>query len=166
MLAALLIEGVFGWPDWLHRLIRHPVVWMGALISTLDRALNRVIFGDSLRLVLGGVTTVIVVSVSIFIALLVTLVLPENLLGYACEAVIASSLIAARSLYGHVAAVGTALAEENLDGARSAISHIVGRDPAHLDSPAIAGASLESLAENASDGVIAPLFWGAIFGPG
>lgn len=76
----------------------------------------------------------------------------------------ASSLLASRSLYEHVAAVATALSAGGLVRARSAVSKIVGRDPARLDASGIARASLESLAENASDGVVAPLFWGAIFG--
>lgn len=164
MLFALLIEVVFGWSGYLYRWVRHPVVWMGALISVLDRSLNKADFRDASRQVLGALTCIILVSVSIGVALIVSIALPNNFYGYAGEAIVASSLIAARSLYVHVAAVGGALTDEDLDEARSAVSHIVGRDPAQLDSPAIARASLESLAENASDGVIAPLFWGAIFG--
>ena len=82
----------------------------------------------------------------------------------AIEALIASSLIASRSLYAHVAAVYRPLDNRNTDEARHAVSMIVGRDPHQLDENGIARASIESLAENASDGVIAPVFWGALFG--
>lgn len=164
MLAAMLIESLFGWPSWLYRRIRHPVVWIGALISALDVVLNRSQFASSLRYILGALTTVIVVTATALCALAVSHWLPNTIWGYAIEAVVASGLIATRNLYVHVAAVARPLACSDLEGAREAVSHIVGRDPAQLDSLAIARASLESLAENASDGVIAPVFWGAIFG--
>jgi adenosylcobinamide-phosphate synthase len=73
-------------------------------------------------------------------------------------------LVAARSLHAHVAAVARPLAARDLAGARRAVSHIVGRDPERLDAAGVARAALESLAENASDGVVAPLFWGALLG--
>ncbi|MCH9685286.1 MAG: cobalamin biosynthesis protein, partial [Deltaproteobacteria bacterium] len=66
--------------------------------------------------------------------------------------------------FEHVNAVAIALGSNDLPAARTAIGRIVGRDPETLDSPAIARASIESLAENASDGVVAPVFWGLIFG--
>lgn len=164
MLAAMLIEVLVGWPQRVYRLIRHPVVWIGALISALDVVLNRSQFASSLRYMLGALTTVIVVAATALCALAVSHWLPDTIWGYAIESVVASSLIATRSLYVHVAAVGRPLACADLEGAREAVSHIVGRDPAQLDSQALARASLESLAENASDGVVAPVFWGAIFG--
>ncbi|MDE1895718.1 MAG: cobalamin biosynthesis protein CobD, partial [Rhodospirillales bacterium] len=79
-------------------------------------------------------------------------------------AILAWPLIAARSLHQHVAAVAKPLTQGNIPEARRAVSMIVGRDPEALNTPGIARAALESLAENASDGIIAPLFWGAIFG--
>jgi adenosylcobinamide-phosphate synthase len=73
-------------------------------------------------------------------------------------------LVALRSLYDHVAAVADPLRYGNLAGARIAVGRIVGRDPASLDEAGIARAAIESLAENASDGIVAPVFWGALFG--
>ncbi|MEM8920491.1 MAG: adenosylcobinamide-phosphate synthase CbiB, partial [Pseudomonadota bacterium] len=84
--------------------------------------------------------------------------------GVALEALIAASLVASRSLYTHVAAVAAPMAKNDLARARRAVARIVGRDPDQLDEAGVARAGLESLAENASDGVIAPLFWGALFG--
>jgi adenosylcobinamide-phosphate synthase len=72
--------------------------------------------------------------------------------------------VAARSLNDHVADVALPLARGDLPAARDAVSQIVGRDPARLDEPGVARAALESLAENASDGVVAPLFWGLLLG--
>ncbi len=73
-------------------------------------------------------------------------------------------LLAQRSLYDHVAAVASALDDEGLEGARAAISHIVGRDPASLDEEGVGRAAIESLAENFSDGVVAPVFWFLMLG--
>jgi len=79
-------------------------------------------------------------------------------------AVVASALPAQRSLWSHVAAVADALERDGVAGGRRAVSQIVGRDPAALDEAGIVRAAIESLAENFSDGVVAPLFWGAVAG--
>jgi adenosylcobinamide-phosphate synthase len=76
------------------------------------------------------------------------------LAGIAC-----SAFIAQRSLYMHVANVGDALESGDLEKARAAVAHIVGRDTAALDEAGVARAAIESLAENFSDGVVAPVFW-------
>ncbi len=73
-------------------------------------------------------------------------------------------LVALRSLHDHVAAVARPLQAGDIAAARVAVAQIVGRDPAILDEAGIARAAIESLAENASDGIVAPVFWGALFG--
>ena len=73
-------------------------------------------------------------------------------------------MIAQRSLYQHVARVAAALERDGLEAGRAAVSHIVGRDPAALDEAGVARAAIESLAENFSDGVVAPVFWLAVGG--
>lgn len=164
MLLALLIEAVLSWPRWLFDRIRHPVVWMGALVSRLDNTLNRDTYAPEVQKLFGVGTVLIVTGTTTIVATIVVWALPDTLPGFLAEAAIASSLLASRSLYQHVACVAQRLSCDDLAGAREAVSHIVGRDPAQLDEPAIARASLESLAENASDGVVAPLFWGVLFG--
>ena len=164
MLVALLIEATLGWPRWLFDRIRHPVVWIGVLVSRLDRALNHDSHRASVRQGLGVIALLIVVGSTIVVALAVSWLLPDTPPGFVAEAVIASSLLASRSLYEHVSAVAEPLSRDDSGGAREAVSDIVGRDPAQLDEPGIARAALESLAENASDGVVAPLFWGVLFG--
>ncbi|MEZ5785405.1 MAG: adenosylcobinamide-phosphate synthase CbiB [Xanthobacteraceae bacterium] len=84
------------------------------------------------------------------------LLLPFGLLAVA---LIASSLIAQRSLHQHVARVAAALEIGGIEAGRAAVSQIVGRDPASLDEAGVARAAIESLAENFSDGVVAPVFW-------
>lgn len=164
MALALAIEVFFGWPNWLYKIIRHPVVWIGNLISWLETGLNRQQYSHAVRYIWGAFTSLTVIGVATLIAYGVTRLLPENILGLFIEALIASSLLASRSLYQYVAAVALPLQQNNLPEAREAISHIIGRDPTQLDEAGIARASLETLAENASDGVIAPLFWGLLFG--
>jgi len=78
--------------------------------------------------------------------------------------ILAWPMVALRSLYDHVAAVAQPLQSGDIDAARLAVAQIVGRDPTTLDEAGIARAAIESLAENASDGIVAPVFWGALFG--
>ena len=164
MLGGWALEAAFGWPDWLFRLIRHPVVWFGSLVRRCEAALNRPEWPHRARYIAGMGATLGLVALATILALLISRALPDSWPGYAAEALIVSSLIASRSLYQHVAAVAAPLSAGELAGARRAISQIVGRDPSRLDEAGIARAALESLAENASDGITAPLFWGAIFG--
>ncbi|MEM7662083.1 MAG: adenosylcobinamide-phosphate synthase CbiB [Pseudomonadota bacterium] len=164
MLLAWGLEVVIGWPDWLYKRIRHPVVWVGALISAFEKTLNRQTWPHQLRYLAGVITTLIIVATTTGVAIGISTFLPNTLAGLMIEALVASSLIASRSLYAHIAAVARPMAAGDVDSARKAVSMIVGRDPDLLDESGLARASLESLAENASDGVIAPIFWGAILG--
>ena len=164
MLGAFLLEAACGWPDWLYRRIRHPVVWIGALISGLETALNLDRFSSAARCALGMLAALIVVGASTLSACLLVALLPHTPVGFAVEVIIASSLLASRSLYRHVLDVVQHLEHSDLTAARQAVGRIVGRDPARLDAAGVARANLESLAENASDGVVAPLFWGSLFG--
>ena len=84
--------------------------------------------------------------------------------GIVVEVLVVTVLLAQKSLVDHVRAVREGLDEGGLEGGREAVSLIVGRDPETLDESAVARAAVESLAENASDGVVAPAFWYAVFG--
>ncbi len=161
---AWVIEILVGWPDALYRRIGHPVVWIGALIGWFDKWINRPSFGHKGRYVLGAVSSLAVLAVTVATAIIIERLLAPFTVGGVIEAVLASSLIASRSLYVHVAAVGLALKDPKTDQARRAVGHIVGRNPRSLNRPAIVRAAIESLAENTSDGVTAPLFWGVLFG--
>ncbi|MEM7767974.1 MAG: adenosylcobinamide-phosphate synthase CbiB [Pseudomonadota bacterium] len=164
MLLAWAFELVLGWPDWLYKRIRHPVVWFGALVSAFERALNRERWSHRVRYVAGTFSALSCVALATVSGWMIAGLLPATPWAVALEALIASSLIVSRSLHAHVAAVAKPLAAGNVEGARQAVSMIVGRDPSQLDEAGIARAGLESLAENTSDGITAPLFWGAIFG--
>ncbi len=164
LLTAWLVEILFGYPDWLYRRIGHPVTWLGHVIGGLELRLNRPGFGKNLRYGLGMAAASFAVGLAAIAGLCVALLLPATLPGFWVEAVIASSLLCCRSLHEHVAAVRDALAQGKADAARAAAGRIVGRETNRLSPERIAGASIESLFENASDGVVAPLFWGILLG--
>jgi len=163
-LLAMVMELCLGYPQPLTRAIGHPVAWIGRLIGALDRMLNHDDATDGVRR-MGGVIAVLVViviaGVAAFAIQRILFLLP---LGVVTTALVASSLIAQRSLHQHVAAVASALEANDLAAGRAAVSHIVGRDTAELDEAGVARAAIESLAENFSDGVVAPVFWLAIAG--
>ena len=138
---------------------------MGALLARLDRRLNR--GGVALRGWLGGLAVLILLTVTIAPAAAMqqaaTAWLPRAA-GTLLLAVMAASLIAQRSLWAHVLAVADALDRAGLSAGREAVSRIVGRNPATLDAAGVARAAIESLAENFSDGVVAPALWCALLG--
>lgn len=163
-LAALLIEAVVGYPDRVVRSIGHPVTWIGRLIRALERNCNSDTATPARRRALGLITVLLIVSIVAVVTLVIErglLLLPFGLIGVG---VLASALIAQRSLHEHVARVADALDKTGVTGGREAVSHIVGRDVAVLDVAGIARAAIESLAENFSDGVVAPVFWMLIAG--
>jgi adenosylcobinamide-phosphate synthase len=163
--AALAVEAAFGFPAWIYRAIGHPVTWMGRLIASLDARLNRESDGRARRQAAGLVALLVLLGATGLVAGAVAQrLLAAGWLGFAVLALLAASLPAQRSLDRHVAAVAKALDREGLDGGRRAVSMIVGRNPATLDAAAVARAAIESLAENFSDGIVAPVFWTALGG--
>ena len=168
---ALIGDALIGEPEILWRRIPHPVVLFGRGISATSRILNRHprhgrtrrllgVFGISflvmLALAVGGAISAIAVGISHQTM--------ASWLPYVIEGVVVCVLLAGRSLDHHVRAVAVALRDDGLDAARGAVSMIVGRNPAALNQGAICRASIETTAENLSDGVVAPAFYYLIFG--
>jgi adenosylcobinamide-phosphate synthase len=162
-LFAMLIELCLGYPQPLMRAIGHPVTWAGSLIGTLDRALNREC-GNGLRRAAGLFAVLVVLGIIGSVAFLIQHELLRLPFGILATAILASPLIAQRSLHLHVADVAAALETQDLSAGRNAVSHIVGRDTATLDQAGVARAAIESLAENFSDAIVAPVLWLAIAG--
>ena len=146
------------------RAIGHPVTWIGRLIGTLDRAWNRDAASDRARRVRGALAVALIVATAGAAGYGLQRGLSALPYGIVAAALCASSLIAQRSLHDHVARVATALERDGLAAARAAVADIVGRDTAALDEGGVARAAVESLAENFSDGVVAPVFWMALAG--
>jgi len=161
---ALLIELMLGYPDWLVRSIGHPVTWMGRLIEALDHKLNHEEDSPTRRRAAGAIAIVALIAVAGLVAYALEHNLPRLPFGLLVLAVLASTLLAQRSLYAHVARVAAALEQDGLEAGRKAVAQIVGRDPEALDESGVARAAIESLAENFSDGVVAPAFWMSVAG--
>lgn len=164
MLMALGIDAVLGFSDWIYHRIGHPVTWLGRVIGALEKRLNQSRQSALRRQASGVVCVVITCLCAALPAALAQSLLPHGWLGIVIGGILAWPLVAARSLYDHVAAVAKPLLRGDLDGAKRTVAMIVGRDPASLDQAGVTRAALESLAENTSDGVVAPLFWGIIAG--
>lgn len=154
-LIALVLDVAFGWPDRWFRRIGHPVTWIGALIALLDRRWNQ----GNARILKGAAASAVVIAAAVVSAALL-----QAWLGPLAAGVLAWPLVAARSLDEHLRAVSGPLAAGDLNAARQATAMIVGRDVTQADEATLCRASIESLAENASDGVVAPLFWAAVGG--
>lgn len=159
-----MIERLTGYPDWLFKRIGHPVTWIGSLIALLDKKWNRESTSFSQRKAAGVVALSVFLALTVLVAWLVQSVLLLLPLGLLLVAVLGASLPAQKSLEQHVEAVAIALEREGIDGGRKAVSMIVGRDPQALDEAAICRAAIESLAENFSDGIVAPSLWLGLLG--
>jgi adenosylcobinamide-phosphate synthase len=164
---ALLVELAAGYPDRLDRAIGHPIAWIGRIIGFLDGILNRPAWSFEARRAAGIAALLVLLAATGGIACAIEQLFGfvfGSAIGLVAAAIVASVLFAQRSLAHHVEAVATALESEGLDSARKAVSHIVGRDPNVLDEAAVARAAIESLAENFSDGVVAPALWTTVAG--
>lgn len=164
LLIAVAADALLGEPGWLYRRLPHPVVAIGSVIAWADRRFNRLSDTDARRRRRGIVVAAGLVAGALGLgwilqALLLSLPWGPLWLGLAM-----STLIAQRSLHAHVADVASALELSGLEGGRIAVARIVGRDPDRLDEAGVSRAAIESLAENFSDGIVAPIFWGLLLG--
>jgi adenosylcobinamide-phosphate synthase len=161
-LIALAFDAVFGYPQWLFALAGHPVSWIGRLIAWCEHAWNGPHLSFALRR-LNGIAALIVCLAAVAAVCLVLVWLAEALVPWPLDLLLlgaaAGTLIAQKSLEQHVTAVADALEQGGIEAGRRAVAAIVGRDTADLDEAAVSRAAIESLAENFSDGVTAPLFW-------
>lgn len=161
---AMALELALGYPAWLVRRFGHPVIWIGRLIAWLDHGLNQPELSPKSRRVRGVLALIaIVLAAAVPASILEHLLVPLPF-GLIVTALVASSFIAQRSLHWHVKRVAEALESGDLQAAQKAVSHIVGRDPSVLDAHGVARAAIESLAENFSDGITAPVLWTAAGG--
>jgi adenosylcobinamide-phosphate synthase len=163
--AALILDRFIGDPDWLWRRLPHPAALFGKALDFADRRFNR---QDALPLAKRR-DGFLAVTALLLAAVAAGWVLKMGcsrlgIAGLGLEALIVSVFLAQKSLADHVSAVALALKKDGLPGARRAVSMIVGRDPEQLDEAGVCRAAIESLAENSSDGVVAPAFWFAIAG--
>lgn len=164
LLFGMAIDALFGDLPVVFRYVPHPVVIAGRAIAFFDRKLNRPSRSDRRRRERGIVTVIVLVGAAAAMGAGIEWLCRGSVLGAAVEALVIGILLAQRGLYEHVAVVALALEQGGLTAGREAVRHIVGRDPVRLDEHGVARAAIESLAENLSDGVVAPAFWYLLFG--
>lgn len=145
----------------------HPVRFMGTLIGKLTEDYLKEQDSPRQKRIKGRLLVVIVIAISVAItALILFLAYTINtIFGIIIEAVITYQCLAAKSLYVESMKVYWALKNEGLSSGRSAVAMVVGRDTEGLDEEGVTKAAVETIAENTSDGVIAPMLYLAIGGP-
>lgn len=160
IILALLLDLTFGDPRWLP----HPVVMIGRLITFLDQSLRRSWLNQRTAGVLLLLATVAAAAGTTWLLLHFSAAV-HPLAGTAAAVLISFTCLAARSLHVESARVAAALLGGDLPTARKYLSWIVGRDTGQLEETEIWRALVETVAENSSDGIIAPLFWLTAGGP-
>ena len=159
LVAAWLSDLLLGDPRWLP----HPVVGFGHMIARGERMLNR----GSHRMAKGALMTILLDSIVFFSTFFLLRILHANALPHYVACVVSGILIfyclAGTTLIREVREVFRAV-DRSLDEGRRQVGRIVGRDTAQLSAQEVRTAALETLAENLSDGVVAPLFWLAVGG--
>ena len=158
MLGGFILDGIFGDPAWLV----HPVVIMGKAITALEKFLRKRLPNTPEGERLGGRILAMALPVG---TLLITggvcwlFYRISPILGFAIELLWCAQALAAKGLAQESTNVYRELVKGDLPASRRAVSRIVGRDTAELTSEGVTKAAVETVAENASDGVIAPLFY-------
>lgn len=160
---ALLVERWLGYPQRLLDMIGHPVIWMGRLITFMEKGVDKRERTPRQRRGAGIFTLAVLLIVTLAIAIIVQQVARSIPLGWILEILLATPFLAQKELGRAVQAVSTAL-QTSLQAGREAVSHVVGRDPETLDEAGVARAAIETLAESTSDGVVAPWFWLVLLG--
>ena len=163
LIIALLIDVIIGDPIWLWKWTGHPVAWFAKFILLFNKIRGTSSSPINVK-VLGMCGIFTLTLVAILVGIMLVKFLSDTLWGLIVSGVIASIFIAQKSLYSHVKQVHKALTSNDLDQSRKQVAKIVGRAPQKLDKSGVARATIETTAENISDGIIAPIFWCLLFG--
>ena len=155
LLLGWLLDFVYGDPSRLP----HPIVWFGKMISWGEHRLNK----GSHRMAKGAVMAVCFILLVFFVVWGLKRLVPNMILWLILDTIIIFYCLAGTTLIREVREVFLAL-DRSLDEGRQQVARIVGRDTSQLSAQEVRTAALETLAENLSDGVIAPLFWFALLG--
>jgi adenosylcobinamide-phosphate synthase len=164
LLAALALEPLLGEARGPVARLPHPVRVVGQLIGLFDRKLNRDDRSEADRRGRGIVLVLFVCLLAVTAGAAVDWLSGHVPFAWLLELGLMISLLAQGSLFRHVRRVGEALREGGIEGGRTQVAHIVGRDVRKLDDHGVARAAIESCAENFSDAVVAPTFWYVLFG--
>ena len=155
LLLGWLLDFFFGDPSWLP----HPIVWFGKMISWSEHRLNK----GSHRMAKGAMMAIVLILMVFFVVWGLKCLVPNMVLWLILDTIIIFYCLAGTTLIREVREVFFAL-DRSLEEGRRQVARIVGRDTSQLSAQEVRTAALETLAENLSDGVIAPLFWFALLG--
>lgn len=155
LLLGWLLDFIFGDPSRLP----HPIVWFGKMISWGEHRLNK----GSHRMTKGAVMAIVLILMVFFVVWGLKCLVPNMVLWLVLDTIIVFYCLAGTTLIREVREVFLAL-DRSLEEGRRQVARIVGRDTSQLSAQEVRTAALETLAENLSDGVIAPLFWFALLG--
>ncbi|MEP2979563.1 MAG: adenosylcobinamide-phosphate synthase CbiB [Lentilitoribacter sp.] len=165
LVLAIVLDMFVGDPDWIWRKLPHPVVFFGKVISVLDQYLNRIRDNRRTRKRFGLLALFVMLIIALGIGVLLASVFREiGVMGFVIEIIIVAVLIAQKSMSDHIKSIIVPLSSGDIEGARYAVSMIVGRQTSEMNASDVTRSSIESLAENFSDGVVAPIFWYALLG--
>jgi len=164
LVLALVLDAAVGGMGPIFKLLPHPVVVTGRLVSWFEHKLNRDNRSQVDRAMRGALVVCVIVVMAGAVGWGVQWLSLHHDFGWAVELFLLIALLAQRELYSAVRRVLMALKRGGVEDGRRAVSEIVGRDPAQLDEHGVCRAAIESLAENFSDGVVAPVFWYVLFG--
>ena len=163
LILGFFLDLIVGDPHWMP----HPVVFIGRLISATEKAMRKIfpktVLGENFA---GAAVWIVVVTVSTGLPLLILWLTygVNRFLGLAVETILCAQILATKSLRTESMKVYSALQTGDLEKARYAVSMIVGRDTQYLDEAGVTRAAVETVAENTSDGIIAPMLYLAIGG--
>ncbi|WP_164509024.1 adenosylcobinamide-phosphate synthase CbiB [Clostridium rectalis] len=158
---AVVIDWIVGDPYWFP----HPVIYIGKLINNLDKTMRKICNSDKELKITGGLIVLIVASITFFIPFSILWITRNNFwIHHILNILILWTTLAAKCLKTEAEKVYKSLKNKDIEDARIKLSYIVGRNTSELDENEIIRADIETVAENASDGVIAPLFYGIIGG--
>ena len=162
LVLGFILDLIIGDPHGLY----HPIRLVGNLIGLLEKHMNKKSDSPDRQMVMGWLMALIVITLSSGIPLLLLLLAYRihPVCGLVLETVMCWQLLATKSLKDESMKVYRKLKKHDLQGSRHAVSMIVGRDTEVLDETGVTKAAVETVAENTSDGVIAPMFYMAIGG--
>ena len=155
LLLGWLLDFIFGDPSRLP----HPIVWFGKMISWGEHGLNK----GNYRMAKGAMMAIVLILIVFFVVWGLKRLIPNTILWFILDTIIIFYCLAGTTLICEVREVFLAL-DRSLEEGRRQVARIVGRDTSQLSAQEVRTAALETLAENLSDGVIAPLFWFALLG--
>ena len=159
LVLALIVDRAIGDPHWLWSRLRHPVAIFGVAISWLDLQLNRPGLAGTTARRNGFIAIIVLAAASAAAGIALHILLQGVRFGWLAEVLLVAIMLAQKSLLDHVRRVSHALRENGLEAGRKEVAKIVGRNTEQMAETDVARASIESVAENFSDGTMAPALW-------